>query len=208
MAKTFLNEAPNDELHPVLDGMSDKRPDDNTDVPHGYCSPQSGPLGEITHFSGLPGRVTILVVDDELSIAELVGEVLDTAGYRVLQASNGRMALAIARREHPALVLTDRMMPEVDGIEFVRLLYNNSTTRDIPVVIMSSTRPHERAADKAPSQVRALDRLEMKKIPGVSTVVVGKSRVGFLEKPFDIDALVDLVDTLTSDEESLTTVSH
>ena len=207
MAKTFVNEAPNDGLQPVLDGMGDRRPDDN-DVPRGYSSPQSGPLGEIAHFRGLSRRVTILVVDDESSIAEMVGEVLDTAGYRVLQASNGRMALAIARREHPALVLTDRMMPEVDGIEFVRLLYNNPTMRDIPVVIMSSTRPNERAADKAPSHVRALERLEMKKIPGVSTVVVGKSQVGFLEKPFDIDALVDLVDTLTTEEESLTPLSH
>lgn len=207
MANTYLNEAPNDGFQPALDGMGDKRPIDNG-APRGYSSPQSGPLGEVTNFPGFSRRVTILVVDDESSIAELVGEVLDAAGYRVLQASNGRMALAIARREHPALVLTDRMMPEVDGIEFVHLLYNNPTTRDIPVVIMSSTRPSERAVDKAPSHIQALDRLVTKKIPGVSTVVVGKSQVGFLEKPFDIDALVDLVDTITADESSVSSLSN
>src|SRR5579859_8189562 len=110
MAKTFLNEAPDEGLWSVLDDMGGKQPGDN-DEPRGYSSPQSGPLGEVTRFSGPPKRVTVLVVDDESSIAELVGEVLDGAGYRVLQANNGRMALAIARHEHPALVLTDRMMP-------------------------------------------------------------------------------------------------
>lgn len=207
MAKTFLNEAPGDGFQSVLDGMGNKRQGDNDEL-RGYRSPQSGPLGEIARFPGLSGRVTILVVDDESSIAELVEEVLDAAGYRVLQASNGRMALAIARLEHPALVLTDRMMPEIDGIEFVHLLYNNPATRDIPVVIMSSTRPNERETDKAPSHARALDRLETKQIPGVSTVVVGSAQVGFLEKPFDIDALVDLVDTITADEGSISSLSH
>ncbi len=202
MAKTFLHEAPSDGFGSALEDMRDKRSDEN-DGQCGYSSPQSGPLGEVRNFPELSKRVTILVVDDESSIAELVGEVLDTAGYRVLQASNGRMALAIARREHPALVLTDRMMPEVDGVEFVHLLYSNSATRDIPVVIMSSTRPSERIVDEAPAHTRALDRLVTKKIPGVSTVTLGASRVGFLEKPFDIDALVDLVDTVTAEENSV-----
>ena len=150
----------------------------------------------------------MLVVDDESSIAELIGEVLVGAGYRVLQAGNGRVALTIARREHPELVITDRMMPEVDGVEFVHRLYNHPTTRDIPVVIMSSTRPSERTLDKAPSYARALDRLATKKIPGVSTVVIGEIQVGFLEKPFDIDALVDLVDTITTEEGSVSPLSH
>lgn len=207
MAKTFLHGAPNDGFGSALQEMSDKRPDDNGGQ-CGYSSPQSGPLGEVTNFPGLSKRVTILVVDDESSIAELVGEVLDTAGYRVLQAGNGRTALAIARREHPALVLTDRMMPEVDGVEFVRLLHSNPATRDIPVVIMSSTRPSERAVDKAPTHTRVLDRLVTKKIPGVSTVILGTSQVGFLEKPFDIDALVDLVDTVTAEENSVSSLSN
>lgn len=207
MAKIFLNEAPDERFWPVLGGMGDNRLGEGAE-PRGYSSAQSGPLGEATHFAELSRRITVLVVDDESSIAELVGEVLDAAGYRVLQASNGRMALAIARREHPTLVLTDRMMPEVDGIEFVRLLYNNPTTRDIPVVIMSSTRPLEHAIDKTPPHAKVLDRLATKNIPGVSTVLVGESQVGFLEKPFDIDALVDLVDTLTTEEGGVSPLSH
>lgn len=211
MAKTFLGEAPDEQFYRELDDLNDKRPGEN-DEARGYTSPHSGPLGEVTHLRGLPPDlcepVTVLVVDDESSIAELIGEVLAGAGYRVLQAGNGRVALAIARREHPELVITDRMMPEIDGVEFVRRLYNNATTRDIPVVIMSSTRPSERALDKAPSYVKALDRLTTKKIPGVSTVVIGEVQVGFLEKPFDIDALVDLVDTITNEEDNVSSLSH
>ncbi|MGZ3636520.1 MAG: response regulator [Ktedonobacterales bacterium] len=211
MAKTFLGEAPDERFYPELDGLDDNRPDEN-DEPRGYTSPHSGPLGEVTHLRGMPPElcrpVTVLVVDDESSIAELIGEVLVGAGYRVLQAGNGRVALAIARREHPELVITDRMMPEIDGVEFVRRLYDHPTTRGIPVVIMSSTRPSECALDKAPSYTRALDRLATKKIPGVSTVVIGEIQVGFLEKPFDIDALVDLVDTITTEEGTVSPLSH
>ena len=208
MAKTFLNNAPDNGFWSVLDDVGDEHTGEEHTV-RGYTSPHSGPLGEMTQFPGFTRRATVLVVDDESSIAELIGEVLDTAGYRVLQASNGRAALAIAFREHPALVLTDRMMPEIDGIEFVRLLYNTPATRDIPVVIMSSTRPSERrGADKIVCHTRALDRLATKHIPGVSTVVVAESQVGFLEKPFDIDALVDLVDTITTEEHDVAPLSH
>jgi CheY-like chemotaxis protein len=114
-------------------------------------------------------RPTVLVVDDEPSIADLVEDVLDGAGYRVLRAANGRTALAVARRERPVLVLTDRMMPELDGFEFARRLRASPITRDIPVVLMSSTRP---------------DRATMGDLP-------------FLAKPFELDDLIDTVEMLT-----------
>ena len=111
--------------------------------------------------------VTILVVDDEPSIAELLCELLDSAGYRCLRAGNARTALAIARREHPALVLTDRNMPEVDGIEFMRRLRASPVTNDIPVLLMSSTRPDLEAIGNVP----------------------------FLAKPFDLDDVLRAVAT-------------
>jgi CheY-like chemotaxis protein len=117
-------------------------------------------------------RPTVLVVDDEPSIAELLVDVLDSAGYRVLRAANGRTALAIARRERPALVLTDRMMPEVDGVEFTHRLHSSPITRDIPVVLMSSTRP---------------DSGIMGDIP-------------FLAKPFELDDLIHTVEMYTQRE--------
>lgn len=100
---------------------------------------------------------TILVVDDEPSIAELLCELLDSAGYRSVRAGNARTALAIARRERPALVLTDRNMPEVDGIEFVRRLRASPVTNDIPVMLMSSTRPDLEAVGDVPFLAKPFD---------------------------------------------------
>ena len=110
-------------------------------------------------------RAAILVVDDEPAITALLSEVLEIAGYDALTATNGRTALAIARREHPALVLTDRLMPEVDGIEVVRRLRASPVTNDIPVVLMSSTRPTHEQIDDIP----------------------------FLPKPFDLDEVLTVI---------------
>lgn len=149
------------------------------------------------HYEPMLQQVTVLVVDDESSIAELVQEVLVSAGYRVLQASNGRIALAIARREHPAMVLTDRMMPEVDGIEFVRRMHAGASTRHIPVVMMSSDQP---ISSGETQPLAAVDRLRARHIPGVNFTSVDDQCVPFLRKPFDIDALLDVVETVAGSD--------
>src|SRR5260221_12455104 len=86
-------------------------------------------------------RMTILVVDDEPSIAQLLSEVLDEAGYRVVLAADGRSALATARRERPALGLADRILPLLAGLEAARRLRRHPVTRALPLVLMSSSRP-------------------------------------------------------------------
>lgn len=118
-------------------------------------------------------RLVVLVVDDERSIAELLAEFLEGVGYDVFVATDGRTALAIARREHPALVLTDLMMPGVDGVEFVRNLRASPVTNNIPVVLMSSIRPNMEALENVP----------------------------FLPKPFDLDDVLDAVLTYASEPE-------
>ena len=110
-------------------------------------------------------RRTVLIVDDEPAITALLSEVLEIAGFDALTATNGRTALAIARREHPALVITDRLMPELDGIEFVRRLRASPVTNDIPAVLMSSTRPTHEQIDDIP----------------------------FLPKPFDLDEVLMVI---------------
>lgn len=83
------------------------------------------------------GSLTILVVEDELGIRELVREVLQNAGYEVLTAANGEKALQ-AVEEHGGpigLVLTDLIMPGLDGLELARRL--GSRQPGIKVVLMS-----------------------------------------------------------------------
>ena len=59
----------------------------------------------------------ILLVDDEPDILEIVGYNLSLEGYQIITASNGKEALAIAKKEIPDLIIMDVMMPEMDGME-------------------------------------------------------------------------------------------
>jgi DNA-binding response OmpR family regulator len=78
---------------------------------------------------------TILVVDDEKHIVNLLRAYLEEAGYRVVTASDGRQALFAARHEKPDLVILDLMMPEMDGWEFTRRFRQES---DAPVIMLTA----------------------------------------------------------------------
>lgn len=62
-------------------------------------------------------EIKILLVDDEQDILEIVGYNLAQEGYKIVTASNGKEAIAIAKKEHPHLIIMDVMMPEMDGME-------------------------------------------------------------------------------------------
>lgn len=86
---------------------------------------------------------TILLVDDEPELLELYSEVLEAMGHDILFAHDGEQALGMARRRHPDLVVTDWMMPRMDGVELCRALSQAEELRDIPVVMHSgSGNPH------------------------------------------------------------------
>ncbi len=77
----------------------------------------------------------ILIVDDEPRIAEIAGDYLRHAGYRVLAATTGAAALAAAAAERPALVVLDLRLPDMDGIEVARGLRRDS---DVPIVMLTA----------------------------------------------------------------------
>ena len=81
---------------------------------------------------------TVLIVEDEWAIADWLEVLLGENGYNVLSAGNGREALDILHRETPDLVLTDFMMPFVDGAGLIAAMQEKPATRDIPVVVMTS----------------------------------------------------------------------
>jgi CheY-like chemotaxis protein len=81
---------------------------------------------------------TILVVDDEFAIVWSVGTQLQDEGYRVVPAANGREALARIAAGRPDLVITDVMMPIMDGRELIAALGAEAGTRDLPVLVMSA----------------------------------------------------------------------
>jgi CheY-like chemotaxis protein len=80
----------------------------------------------------------ILVVDDEFDILTTWRLVLEMEGYEVSTATNGRSALDAARSNAPDLVITDWMMPHMDGVELIRQLAANDTLGRVPVILMSA----------------------------------------------------------------------
>ena len=81
---------------------------------------------------------TILVVDDEPCFREVVGDILAAEGHRILSACNVDEAMSAIHREKPAVILTDQMMPEVDGLAFVQRLRATPGWADIRVVVVSA----------------------------------------------------------------------
>jgi CheY-like chemotaxis protein len=87
----------------------------------------------------LPARETsstVLVVDDEPAIREVVAEVLKDHGYVVRQAADGRQALAVMARDDVDLVLSDVQMPHLDGAALAHRIRRHGHT--VPVVLMSA----------------------------------------------------------------------
>src|SRR6476661_7399796 len=83
---------------------------------------------------------TILIVDDLSANRKFLVKLLAGAGHRMLEAANGGDALALAKTEKIDLVITDVLMPVMDGYEFVRLLRLDPTTSAIPVVFHTADR--------------------------------------------------------------------
>lgn len=81
---------------------------------------------------------TVLVVDDEPALAWGIGLVLQDEGYAVVTASNGREALERLAAGPVDLVITDLMMPTMNGFELIGRLAESATLRDVPVVVMSA----------------------------------------------------------------------
>lgn len=111
---------------------------------------------------------TVLVVDDEPQIRTSLRGILSEEGLRVLEATNGRQALDLIRRESPEVVLLDIWMPDVDGMELLEALQE---VMPPPQVIMISGHGNIETAVRA-TKLGAFD---------------------FIEKPFSLDALLAVV---------------
>lgn len=99
---------------------------------------------------------TILIVDDEPHIVELIRHHVTAAGFDTLTASNGREALDLALHARPDLVILDVMLPEMDGLEVCRRLREHS---DVPIHRPSRRQnrrdPGDRHRDRDPPRIPA-----------------------------------------------------
>ncbi|HID49470.1 MAG TPA: phosphate regulon transcriptional regulatory protein PhoB [Chromatiales bacterium] len=85
---------------------------------------------------------TILIVEDEAAIREMLNFTLRRAGYAVLEAADAREATTLLARK-PDLVLLDWMLPGISGVEFARRLRRDAATRDLPVIMLTARTEEE-----------------------------------------------------------------
>ena len=116
----------------------------------------------------------LLVVEDIPDILKLLEATLTFKGHRVVTARNGEEALEAIERERPALIVTDILMPKMDGFSLVHRLRINPDTRDIPVIFLSAT--YVAPEDKA------------------FALNIGVTR--FIEKPVAMDKFVPVIEKI------------
>jgi len=133
---------------------------------------------------------TIIVAEDSPTQAEQLRFMLEKRGYSVLVASNGQECLDLASKEPPALIISDIVMPVMDGFELAYMVKNNERLSQVPVILITSL----------------MDRNETLQRPSVMADA-------FFTKPFDERALAAKIETLlamarkTGDESSAIEVS-
>jgi CheY-like chemotaxis protein len=86
----------------------------------------------------VPAQGSILIVEDEFGLAEMLRDMLRELGYEVTLAINGRSALEALAERTVDLVITDLMMPVLDGLELAAAIRDDQARRRIPIVLMTS----------------------------------------------------------------------
>ena len=117
------------------------------------------------------GTDYLLIVEDDPDILKLLDAALTFKGYHVMTAQNGREALEVIQRKHPALVVADIMMPKLDGFGLVHRIRINPETREIPVVFITAT-------------YVAREDIEF-------ALNIGATQ--FIQKPIDLDGFLEMI---------------
>ena len=95
-------------------------------------------LGERTDQAAVGDRQKVLVIEDERDIRALVRVSLEGEGFSALEAGDGDLGLALARRERPAAVILDLMLPGISGLEVCRRLRADESTASVPVLMLTA----------------------------------------------------------------------
>jgi PAS domain S-box-containing protein len=99
---------------------------------------------------------TVLIIDDEPALLELLTLTLLQEGFKVLRAPDGRRGVALATRYHPDVIILDFTMPEFDGSKVVEQLRAHPRTKDIPILIQTGTVLNEEERQRLAGHVQAI----------------------------------------------------
>jgi DNA-binding response OmpR family regulator len=123
---------------------------------------------------------TILVIDDEPDVIEVVSVALEKAGHTVLTAPDGQTGLMLTLTRQPDLVVLDVMMPGIDGFEVLRRMKTEPRMANIPVLMLTARTDYS-------SKARAWEEYAQ----------------NYLTKPFDVDELAEAVNSMLEERSRL-----
>ena len=149
----------------------------------------------------------ILVVEDTLAIREEVCDILLWEGYTVFQAKDGEMGFKMALKENPDLILSDILMPNLDGFEMFKKLQKNKKTRSIPLIFLSAK--GEKEDIRIGMNLGAEDYLTKPvSINDLISAVQNKLEKELIRAQKIIDNTKELSDTLQNQKNQLYNYSH
>lgn len=122
-----------------------------------------------------PSRRSVLVVEDDSDIRELISDFLTLEGFDVRSVSNGAAALRSVESEPPTVILLDMRMPVMDGWEFAREIRARGLT--VPIIVMTAAQDARKSAEEIEA-------------------------ISFLEKPFDLADLTRLIESAAREKRS------
>ena len=96
----------------------------------------------------------ILIVDNEVEVLSVLERMLSIVGYSVIEATNAKDAIIIAKDMHPDLVILDILLPDMSGGETANILQNDSTTKDIPIIFLTGLLTKEEAKERSAAEGR------------------------------------------------------
>jgi DNA-binding response OmpR family regulator len=94
-------------------------------------------MSEMNEAAG--SKLTILIVDDDAMVSHPLTIGLKEAGYEVAQLATGEAALSFATAQHPAVIMLDYSLPDINGIEVLRQLRNDMWGKTVPVIFATNT---------------------------------------------------------------------
>jgi len=110
-------------------------------------APENSDAGELIKNATASYKLRILLVDDDRAVLMIIKMLLDNLGHTVAMARNGEEALAVVNEFKPQVIMTDWVMPQMDGIEFCRALRSNPAWRNIYVFILTAQESIDRLVE-------------------------------------------------------------
>jgi CheY-like chemotaxis protein len=104
-------------------------------------------------------RKKIMVVDDEENLLFLLNKILESEGFDVITADNGRECLELLKKEKPDMILLDMMMPGITGIDVAEAIRSNPKTRNMKIIFLTVVKSNEIRKDRL-KKIKALDYIE------------------------------------------------